>query len=57
MTSLKLTLFKTAIPFMLGARSVKIDGGVLRMAQTMTAENFASVTAVMDMSIPLTMSP
>ena len=57
MTSLKLTLFKTTIPFMLGERSMKIDGGVLRMAQTMTAENFASVMAVMDMSSPLTMSP
>ena len=27
------------------------------MAQTMTAENFASVNEGMDMSIPLTMSP
>ena len=56
-TSLKLTLFKTISPFMLGASSTIIDGGALCMAQTMTAENFASVNEGMDMSIPLTMSP
>jgi hypothetical protein len=57
MTSLKLTLFKTTSPFKLGTRRMKIDGGALRMVQTMAAENFANVTAGMDMSIPLTMSP
>jgi len=57
MTSFKLTLLKTTIPFMLGKRCMRIDGGKLRMIQIMTAENFDSVMEGMDMSIPLTMSP
>jgi hypothetical protein len=36
---------------------MRIDGGKLRMIQTKTEENFASVMVGMDMSIPLTMSP
>jgi hypothetical protein len=57
MASFKLTLLKTTSPFMLGARCMRIDGGKLRMNQTMTAENFDSVMEGMDMSIPMTMSP
>jgi hypothetical protein len=57
MTSFKLTLLKTTSPFMLGARCMRIDGGKLRMIQTMTAENFDTVMEGMAMSIPLTMSP
>jgi hypothetical protein len=57
MTSFKLTLLKTTIPFMLGARCMRLDCGKLRMIQTITAENVDSVMEGMDMSIPLTMSP